>query len=510
MDETKIPFTNEQLINALVVSYEGSGYNDFRKGLDISIDDSKLGKPIGWGEGEEGLPGIEPPTLTKDMREALIEELSTAFAKEGENVLSNLEPPEYLNDSIAEMQDSDWDQMEDKEKFAWTESHTDIVSNAQDEQNNYFGVGQKVADAGKFYMPNKIDPMQEGGSGADYTATQKVARHLSIERASQIMVERGIYDNIEKARADAKRMDTMLWNGWKGSSHNNEGQLLQKATAEELGGRLNLMMITSTTGLIDQAIYVSPGAAPGHAYDAVKAYVRGKWETSQFLLKKAGLETVELYRAVNIPDTQPPNVYQNGTGPGFNVSTTKTFDSEAEANKYMESQEAIHGKVALGGDSGYRGKVSEVHNVYRVASVHSFTDKAKAEAFATKYRTDPANPEQHSEKLAGTPSVPSQYSSAPPPDFTRLPDIQVERNGAASATTDRGVANKWDGKDGRVVLRASVPRTAVVSVPAYGINVEGEHEVVIAGTAWKGWDAWYGAAPQFDKVKIGTQFAGAA
>jgi hypothetical protein len=45
-------------------------------------------------------------------------------------------------------------------------------------------------------------------------------------------------------------------------------------------------------------------------------------------------------------------------------------------------------------------------------------------------------------------------------------------------------------------------------VPAYGINVQGEHEVVIAGTAWKGWDAWAGTAPEFDRIKIGHQVVG--
>jgi hypothetical protein len=48
----------------------------------------------------------------------------------------------------------------------------------------------------------------------------------------------------------------------------------------------------------------------------------------------------------------------------------------------------------------------------------------------------------------------------------------------------------------------------VVSVPAYGINIVGEHEVVVAGTAWKGWDAWKGAAPLHEQVKIGHQIVG--
>jgi hypothetical protein len=62
----------------------------------------------------------------------------------------------------------------------------------------------------------------------------------------------------------------------------------------------------------------------------------------------------------------------------------------------------------------------------------------------------------------------------------------------------------------RMVLRAEVPRTAVVSVPAYGVNVKSEQEVVVAGAAWKGWDAWSGRAPTFEEVPMHTTAAAVA
>jgi hypothetical protein len=95
--------------------------------------------------------------------------------------------------------------------------------------------------------------------------------------------------------------------------------------------------------------------------------------------------------------------------------------------------------------------------------------------------------------------------------YTKLPDVVLERNGAQSTTTDFSVANKWNGigklKQGlgpedRVVLRVHVPRTAVLSVPAYGKNIEGEREVIIAGTAWKKWDAWLNKAPTFAEAPV--------
>jgi hypothetical protein len=87
--------------------------------------------------------------------------------------------------------------------------------------------------------------------------------------------------------------------------------------------------------------------------------------------------------------------------------------------------------------------------------------------------------------------------------YERLPNIFVERNGAASTTTDPGVANNWSGGEGgKIVLRALMPRTAIISVPAYGINVHSEKEVVVAGTAWKGWDAFRDKAPTFNRVPL--------
>lgn len=72
-----------------------------------------------------------------------------------------------------------------------------------------------------------------------------------------------------------------------------------------------------------------------------------------------------------------------------------------------------------------------------------------------------------------------------------------------STTTSREVANGWNAGHGtKVVLRLDVPRTAVVSFPAYGINVHSEKEVVVAGTAFRGWDAWKNNAPSYGDVPM--------
>jgi GNAT superfamily N-acetyltransferase len=84
---------------------------------------------------------------------------------------------------------------------------------------------------------------------------------------------------------------------------------------------------------------------------------------------------------------------------------------------------------------------------------------------------------------------------------SELPTIQLKKNGAQSFTAKAGVANSWAGVAGspaggyRVVLKATVPASAVLSLPVYGVNEQEEAEVVVMGTPWKSWQAWFRTAP---------------
>jgi phage-related protein (TIGR01555 family) len=93
--------------------------------------------------------------------------------------------------------------------------------------------------------------------------------------------------------------------------------------------------------------------------------------------------------------------------------------------------------------------------------------------------------------------------------FIKLPETHISRNGAASTSTNAKVPNSWQGTDTlvskdnpRVVIRAVVPRSAMLSTPAFGINLQSEKEVVVAGTGWMGWDAWLHTAPTLEDVPM--------
>jgi hypothetical protein len=238
----------------------------------------------------------------------------------------------------------------------------------------------------------------------DYERTQKLARWLSVARTREVLDERKLGSPSDNTIAWA---DSKLWRAWKESSTATDGMLLQVATAHELGGRLN----TKTRAVIDEhkmVEYANREYSGIGGFSGIKAYVRAKWEVTQFMLDKAGVKELKLYRGIELE----PKII------------TKVF-----ALRAMESARVIGGQ-------------------------------------------------------------------------TYLPTLDVKRNGAASTSIEASVSNGWLRDENRVVLRAQVPRTAALSVPAYGINVHGEREVVIAGTAFMGWDAWKGKAPEFEKVPL--------
>lgn len=393
--DTRIPYETGELINAIELDYQ-SGYEG-KGDFTVKFLDDKLRKP---DPGQQTLPGIEPPPpgadLTKQMREDLEGAISDAFDKESQELLDSgkIEPPEYLGESADEFVAEDWENnMSDEQKFDFVEHNTNILDQYKPDENS-------PAALGKPQEPNKYDPLNDT-SGTDYKRTQAMAKYLSVERAKQVLQARGLP---VPSMGRLSQIDNRLWQGWKQSSTNDSGKLLQAATADELGGRLNRV----TTTLIDPELmrtmadreYKDIGG-----YNGVKAYVRAKWETTQYLLDKAGIKDLQLYRGIRLEKDM----------------IDKWF---AAVRRHLGAGRDVEG-------------------------------------------------------------------------FKNLPTLQVVRNGAASTSTNKSIANGWGADANRVVLRAHVPRTAAISVPAYGQNIHSEQEVVVAGTAWKAWDAWHGRAPGF-------------
>lgn len=414
-----VPYTTIQILDSIGLDYptghEGKG------DLDITFNDEKLMHPSNLVPEQGLLPGIEPivasSALSVEMRDEIEKVINKAFDKEADKVEGDLDAPDYLAESAMEWLEEDWDHnLSDKDKWNWIKNNTDIIEDAQKESDEYY----ENHTSGGVYdveLPGTYDPLESNGDKTDYERTQRLAAYLSLERQVQLLKDRDIIGDavFESNKSEIRRVDRELWGAWKGSSQSFGGQLLQLATSEELGGRYR--DLASTPSQLKSRADKDYGEIGG--YDGVKALVRAKWETSQYLLDKADIHVVEVYRGL---------------------------------------------KMDLPKDE----KIEEV---------------------AAEHWQDPGHKEVSGNKV-----------------YQRIPDASIVRNGAFSTTTDRNIANNWNGGSGntKIVLRIEAPRTSVLSLPAYGVNVHSEHEVVVAGTAWKHWDAWKNNAPGVSDVPIVT------
>jgi hypothetical protein len=391
-----IPFTNAQLAKALTIEFE-EGYYPSKKGLSIDFDDDELDKNVTEYDPEKqmDLPGIEHlgarHRLTKEMRKEIIDVVTEAFKKKADDMEGDMDAPDYLSDSVSEYMDEYWDQIDDSKKFEYAKD---------------YGEAEEVdldSDTHDLKIPDQFDPLNENDD-EDYRETQAWAKYLSLKRAMQIMKSRGI----KASESNVAEYDSDLWRGWVGSSNSRAGRLLQIACAEELGARFNSNRIPEDAKktLIDDINSKYSDYLKIGGFEGVKAIVRAKWETTQFLLEKAGINKIKAYRGIDYP-------YQKG---------------------------------------------EQISDVW-----------------------------------------------VPPASTYKKSNVPLERNGCASFSLAPTVSNNWGPESTRLVIRAEAPRTALVSIPAYGQNEHHEREVVVAGTAWTRWDAWRKTAPTFKDVAFGVE-----
>ena len=352
-------------------------------------------------------------------------------------------------------------------------------------------------------MPERLDPMSERGQHTvkeswdtstaveddqrNYERTRSLVNGLKRTRFDTAIAQRAsdqglapqtrmalskLKDNPQVSEWLYNEIEDRLWNGWKSSSTSRDGQLLRWAVDQELGGRSRFSdqdwrHINEAIGsLADRAgdfelmkpvVAGQPGseikirdvlfgnanveATHGREIAAtlVRAYVRATWEASQWAMARQGIDHVVVYRAVFLPTDMVEN-------------TEKT-------------------KINMPAPG---------------------TAVAQSTYFQRK------NDERDYEH----------------PILTQLPQVNLKKHSAQSTTLDRTVANHWEGvfdtktpeinagNTTRVVLRIKVPRAAVVSLPSMGKNMQGEREIILAGTHWDAWDAWAGHAPDFADLEI--------
>jgi hypothetical protein len=193
------------------------------------------------------------------------------------------------------------------------------------------------------------DPTDE-----DYLRTKAVGRELVNMRTTQLLEERGLTNANTTSAVAAALVPERVWEAWKESSTSPLGTALHMMVAEELGtlptpddptgvrglspvekegakGAMIAAFVTrkerdellpSSSELVKR-IEALPAAEQAAAWarsetadqegkdrilalatGRAKAYVRAQWETTQYLLKRAGTDHVEVLRAVILPNEQ--------------------------------------------------------------------------------------------------------------------------------------------------------------------------------------------------------------
>jgi hypothetical protein len=114
-----------------LLSDKGSSLDHVLANTTISYNDRR-------GDGEEDPDiTIEPeatPELTDDQRAEVESALVEIFNKKAASNADDAEPPDYLRDSVSELQDEIWDSMKDRDKYRWAEDNSALPENESDSE----------------------------------------------------------------------------------------------------------------------------------------------------------------------------------------------------------------------------------------------------------------------------------------------------------------------------------------------------------------------------------------
>lgn len=339
---------------------------------------------------DEEQVGAEAAGRIEAHRKAIRDSLRSQYEDEYNNRMQNAEVPDSIKDEALD---------------AVSEAFNSLSVDELDQMASDYGSGGRsidIAEPDRWIVDSRVAEDLRGGDTA-YRTTGAIGKALVEARTKQLWADLGHHDDIN--------LDfDHYWNAWKSDSYDPGALGLHAAAVTALGANTRGVEIEKALKYGRANPYESPNL------EKTEVYVRALWDTTQFLMMKAGQTDLTIYRAVTLAN----------------------------------------------------------------------------------------------DKLAAATKVPVTLGSQPYRDeFVRLPDVPLQQNAAQSSTLKESVANSWGGisgsspRDGsRVVVRARVPSTAVLSLPVYGQNVHDEAEAVILGTPWLKWDAWLKRAPLPEKVAI--------
>jgi hypothetical protein len=148
-----IPFSDQQIHDALSVGDYSDRYDDGRADPDITID-------------ETALPEADRDKLTDDMRHDIEGALVDAFNDQAERDRSDVDPPDF-SDSVDDFQNESWDAMSDRDKFRWASNNGElpnVETDSGDIDEDEASVLRDLADSGD---PKAIWSIADSAHGKD-------------------------------------------------------------------------------------------------------------------------------------------------------------------------------------------------------------------------------------------------------------------------------------------------------------------------------------------------------
>lgn len=456
----------------------------------------------------EGLKFKSGQSLSPEQIEIVEAQWKASYEKELESATEDIRESGAYSEA---MSNAEWEYIHDK----WN----NLSDNKKYEMANEMGIyGESSSDKLGGYVDgsepdNWVTGMDEyGESSIDQAKTRAISNKLAELRTEQLLQERGLntvkatvlppddegkyrviasdfslapnsFSTKEEAEAYAATLPTaqnpnkipvrqeidMIWTKWKNSSSNDESLAFQIATAKEFDGlhRLSddeVKRVLADSDPREQAIF--------------QAYARAQWETTQFVLDRAGVKDVKVYRGLQMAGAEVDAQDHLFLSPQGNP--LKLEVERKTAGDGMQTTFARLVDPTVLEDDGERKQQPRVYYGQVIPA---------------------ANPSQE--------FIENHMKTVFTGVSTQLPNLPLKKAGLQSTTTDADVANSWGGVGNlppnpkRVVLRAHVPATSVLSLPVFGQNIHREREVVVMGAKdrWE-WDTWKQAAPQFENQPI--------
>ena len=492
-----IPYTNAQLMKAISLDYEtgSEGQNDpkfewlnehLQEPTDITPSDPNQLELPGMVAKETDLSSH----LTEEMRDDMKAAILKAFNKEAEHKADHMEPPD-LEDSAQEIVDMYWNEMSDKESFAWAKEHTDLIEDDagdDDKADQYINSWDDVTDeskakvAAEYVKLKSQEAKEEHPSVADYVigaaAQGKWQQMTDLQKLSWAKAYAD--QMLEKPSIPLpEKFDPLGKDTYNAGKDYRRTQVLARAMSNERSAQVILDRGLAHVGEIVGTAKGSPewkAAAAERMREYVADMDKRLWSDWKSSSTSEGGELLQVAIADEL---------------GARLRTDHFKDGRPD--KIIARANDRYAPIG-----GYEGVKAYVRAKWETTQY--LLDKADLQKLQLYRAVNIPVSESEAVEITGEPGAIN-----PVRRWTRYPNVTVARNGAASMTAKPSVANEWNGQTNRVVLRAEVPRTAVVSVPAYGINITEEQEVVVAGTGWVGWDAWKEDAPEFDTVPLGAK-----